>query len=358
MGATTSRKPSPMGNRAFSSPYFPTPESRWHTSRPNTWLKVSTVGASSRATRQICRIRRFMGRPAMGSSEVSVVTRAVICVSRVARLVADEVPAPQVLERLLDLRAGIHHEGSMPGDRLSQRPGRREEEPAALRSRRCLDQVAVSEDHQGRRTRARALGTEADLTVVHIGERSVPSRHALVKLGAGGEVHVDELRRDGQAFHRPPQASLGGLARYDARSRSIVQIGFRQLLRLEVAILWPTHLLSRGQIEPQLEPADSLGPDLRHLLVENAAARGHPLNVTRADAAPVTKGVLVLDLPFPDKGDRLDAAVRMIGKARLIVGGIGRLEMVEEQERVEVVQSSSPDAAAKMDARPLDDGLR
>ena len=131
----------------------------------------------------------------MGSSEVSVVTRAVICVSPVARLVADEVPAPQVLERLLDLRAGIHHEWSMPGDRLSQRPGRREEEPAAARSRRCLDHVAVSEDHQGRRAREGALGTEADLTVVHVGERGVPARHALAELGAGGEVHVDELRQ-------------------------------------------------------------------------------------------------------------------------------------------------------------------
>jgi hypothetical protein len=72
----------------------------------------------------------------------------------------------------------------------------------------------------------------------------------------------------------------------------------------------------------------------------------------------VTEGILVMDLPFPDDGDRLDTAVRMIGKARLIVGGIGRLKMVEEQERVEVVQSSSPDAAAKMDAGALDDGLR
>src|SRR6266508_2472745 len=47
-----------MGKSAFSSPYFPTPGSRWHTSRPKTSRKVSTIGASSRATRQICRIRR------------------------------------------------------------------------------------------------------------------------------------------------------------------------------------------------------------------------------------------------------------------------------------------------------------
>jgi hypothetical protein len=32
--------------------------------------------------------------------------------------------------------------------------------------------------------------------------------------------------------------------------------------------------------------------------------------------------------------------------------------MVEEEKRIEVVQTSSSDAAAKMDARPLDDGLR
>src|SRR5262245_62984590 len=54
-----------MGNSAFSSPYFPTPESRKHTSRPKTSWKVSTIGASSFATRQICRMRRFMIGPSV-----------------------------------------------------------------------------------------------------------------------------------------------------------------------------------------------------------------------------------------------------------------------------------------------------
>src|SRR5204863_7712923 len=54
----------------------------------------------------------------------------------------------------------------------------------------------------------------------------------------------------------------------------------------------------------------SLGPDLRHLLVEDAAARGHPLNVTGPDAAAVSERILVLYLPFPDNRDRLDCPDR------------------------------------------------
>src|SRR5262249_51356576 len=58
------------GKSAFSSPYFPTPGSRWHTSRPNTSWKTSTTGTSSRATRQICRMRRFIASVRIGDRQL------------------------------------------------------------------------------------------------------------------------------------------------------------------------------------------------------------------------------------------------------------------------------------------------
>lgn len=42
----------------------------------------------------------------------------------------------------------------------------------------------------------------------------------------------------------------------------------------------------------------------------------------------------MLDLGFPDDRDRLDPAVRVVREARLVVGRVDRLVMVEEQEGV------------------------
>ena len=47
----------------------------------------------------------------------------------------------------------------------------------------------------------------------------------------------------------------------------------------------------------------------------------------------------------------------VIREAGLVVGGIDRLEVVEEQEGVEMVELSSPDAAPEMNAGAFDDWL-
>ena len=71
----------------------------------------------------------------------------------------------------------------------------------------------------------------------------------------------------------------------------------------------------------------------------------------------MAEGVGVLDLALADDGHRLDAAMRVHGKARLVVGRRGRLEVVEEEERVEMIQPSGPDTAAQVDPRALHDRL-
>src|SRR2546425_6886988 len=71
-----------------------------------------------------------------------------------------------------------------------------------------------------------------------------------------------------------------------------------------------------------------------HFLVQHARARGHPLHVARADAAPVAAGVLVIDLALVGDRDGLEAAVRMPADAALLdgrpeiggAGGIGKEE--------------------------------
>jgi hypothetical protein len=72
----------------------------------------------------------------------------------------------------------------------------------------------------------------------------------------------------------------------------------------------------------------------------------------------VSQGIFVLDLALADDRDRLDPSVRVVGEARLVVGRIGRLEMVEEQEGIEVVEAAGADAPPEMDAGPFDNRLR
>src|SRR5207253_918020 len=82
-------------------------------------------------------------------------------------------------------------------------------------------------------------------------------------------------------------------------------------------------------------------------LVEDAAAGRHPLDVAGADRALVTERVSVLHLALQDDRDGFDPAVRMVRKARLVVGRLRRLEMVEEQERVQMVELPRADASTQ-----------
>src|SRR5215510_47930 len=67
----------------------------------------------------------------------------------------------------------------------------------------------------------------------------------------------------------------------------------------------------------------------------------------------MTERILVLYLPGAHERHRLDSAVRMHGEAGLVVGGHGGLEVIEEQERIEMVEPARPDAAAQMHPRAL-----
>jgi hypothetical protein len=84
---------------------------------------------------------------------------------------------------------------------------------------------------------------------------------------------------------------------------------------------------------------------LRHLLVKDAAAGGHPLHVAGAEIAPVAKTVAVRDGARKHVGNRLDPAVRVPGKAREKVFGVVVPEVVEQQERIELRRVTEPERA-------------
>ena len=95
----------------------------------------------------------------------------------------------------------------------------------------------------------------------------------------------------------------------------------------------------------------------RHLLMHDAAAGRHPLHVARAEHALVAEAVAVIDLAGQDIGDRLDAAMRMPGKAGLVLVGIVVAEIVQQQERIELLGVAEAEGAAQMHAGALHGGL-
>src|SRR5438046_4541897 len=95
----------------------------------------------------------------------------------------DEVTRAEILERLLDLRARVHHERTVARDRLSQRARGGEQETAAGGAGGRFDHVTIAEhDKCGR---AHDLLAEARLAVIHVGECGVAARHRLAKRRAG-----------------------------------------------------------------------------------------------------------------------------------------------------------------------------
>ena len=66
----------------------------------------------------------------------------------------------------------------------------------------------------------------------------------------------------------------------------------------------------------------------------------------------------MVDLAGQHVGDGLDAAVRVPGKAGEVVGGVVGAEVVEQQERVEVVELEAADAALEPHAGTLHHRLR
>ncbi len=89
---------------------------------------------------------------------------------------------------------------------------------------------------------------------------------------------------------------------------------------------------------------------LGHLLVDDAAAGRHPLHVAGGDGAVVAHAVAVFDGAGENVGDGLDAAMRVPGKAVEVVLRDVVAEVVEQEERIEVVGVAEAEGAAEMDS--------
>jgi hypothetical protein len=88
--------------------------------------------------------------------------------------------------------------------------------------------------------------------------------------------------------------------------------------------------------------------------VDDASAGRHPLDVARPQAAGVTRRVPVLHAPGEQVGDRLEAAVRVIGRALGFARSqVGRPHLVEQEERVEVIELAGGEGPPHLEAGAL-----
>jgi hypothetical protein len=89
---------------------------------------------------------------------------------------------------------------------------------------------------------------------------------------------------------------------------------------------------------------------LRHLLVDDAAPRRHPLDITGGDGAAVAEAVAVLDASRQDVRDGLDPAVGVPWEASQVILWTVIPEVVEEEKRVEVGRVAEAERAAQVNA--------
>ena len=93
---------------------------------------------------------------------------------------------------------------------------------------------------------------------------------------------------------------------------------------------------------------------LGHLLVEDAAAGGHPLHVARAKTAAIPEAVTMVDRACQHIGDRFDAAVRMPRKPGEVVVRVVVPEIVEQQERIEFIRGAKTKRATQVHSRAFE----
>jgi hypothetical protein len=75
---------------------------------------------------------------------------------------------------------------------------------------------------------------------------------------------------------------------------------------------------------------------LRHLLMDDAAARGHPLDVSGGDGSMIPDAVGVLDASGEDVRDGFDPTVRVPRKTGPVLFRYVATEIIEQKKGVEV----------------------
>lgn len=144
------------------------------------------------------------------------------------------------------------------------------------------------------------------------------------------------------------------IADNDPHAGSIVIDHFWNVLGLNILIARRGHLLTGGQVAPKLEAVHlPLGVSLWHLLMQNAGASRHPLDIPSPKRADVAEAVAMGDGAFQNIGDGFDPAMRVPGKACLKILGAFVAEIIKQQEGVQLARVVKPECAVQFHACAL-----
>src|SRR6266705_337905 len=306
---------------------------------------------------------------------ISIPIRSIISMLSlpIAPAILDERSSLELCEGDPKLFLGIHHDGTVPGDGLADRLARDEQKPHTFRLGGDSDLVAVTEEHQVTvpdqaftlhvevvpthgfiAVRVLLLAKHA-LAANHVRKHRVTPWRSVGERRAGGEADVEVLGARDDVAHWPGHAARGP---GDHLDRGAPWIGHARDLGARHAAVARRHHLVRGrQVRPELEAVH--GPALvtvGHLLVDDAAAGGHPLHIARGDHARVAEAVAVLDRAAQHVGDGLHPAVGMPWEPVRILVGIVGTEIVEEKERNVLLRGTEADRTMEMDACTFDGG--
>ena len=174
---------------------------------------------------------------------------------------------------------------------------------------------------------------DSHLALVDVDEGVVGRGQRLSVPRSRRQSHIEEDRRGDRSLDRALDAQ--GFAG-DHRHADALPVGDdRNLPRRDVAIGRRVHLVARGQVQPQLEALHQAVLLFRHLGMDDAARRGHPLDVSGAQLALVARAVPVAYSPGQEVGHGLEAAVRMSGEAADVLAGIIGAERIQHEKRVQ-----------------------
>src|SRR5215469_5781442 len=93
---------------------------------------------------------------------------------------------------------------------------------------------------------------------------------------------------------------------------------------------------------------------LRHLLMHDAAARGHPLHVAGSERAAIAETVAMLDRAREHRSDGLDAAMGMPRKTGEIILRPVIAEIVKQQERIGLLGVAETEGTPQFHASAFD----
>jgi hypothetical protein len=93
---------------------------------------------------------------------------------------------------------------------------------------------------------------------------------------------------------------------------------------------------------------------LRHLLMEDAAAGGHPLHVSRAERPAIAEAVTVIDIAAEHVRNGFYSSMRVPRESGEVVARVVVAEIVEEQERIELRRISEAKSTPEVHAGAFD----